>query len=98
MDTLILAQDLFKTYSNILDMRSDAQPFIIKHEDDIIFNSNCNIGGAPRVWVEDNDNCSVIFTKEDWDEAIWGAEDFEYEGFRVQAIKDAIDKAVANND
>lgn len=98
MDTFTRATELFNTYSNILYMRSDAQPFIIEHGGDIIFNSNCNIGGAPRVWIEDNDNCNIIFSKDDWDEAIWGAEEFEYIQLRIQAIQNAIEQAVANND
>ncbi len=90
------AQELHQTFENILSMKSDAQPFIFTHENDVIFNSNCNIGGAPRVWVEDNENCVVIFTKEDWNETVWGAEIFEYEGLRVQAIKEAIERSGAN--
>ena len=91
MRILEKAQGLHETFENILSMKSDAQPFIFTHENDVIFNSNCNIGGVPRMWIEDNDNCEVIFTKEDWDEAIWGAEDFEYERLRVQAIQMAIE-------
>jgi len=90
------AQELHQTFENILSMKSDAQPFIIIHENVVLFNSNCNIGGVPRVWLEDNDNCEVIFTKEDWDEATWGAESFEYEDLRVQAIKEAIERSGAN--
>ncbi|MFJ7982306.1 hypothetical protein ACIQ1D_18770 [Lysinibacillus xylanilyticus] len=86
------AQELYQAFENILSMRSDAKPLIFTHENDVMFNSNCIIGGKPRVWVEDNDNCEVIFTTEDWDEAIWGAEDSEHGHLRVQAIKEAIER------
>ncbi|MFJ7891368.1 hypothetical protein ACIQYL_25400 [Lysinibacillus xylanilyticus] len=87
------AQELHQTFENILSLKSDARPFIFTHENDVIFNSNCHIGGAPRVWVEDNENCEVIFTNDDWNEATWGAESFEYEDLRVQAIKEAIESS-----
>lgn len=91
--TLEKAQKLYQNYEDILALKDDAKPFIVVHEGVAVFNSNCDIGGVSRVWHDDNDNCEVIFTKEDWNEAVWGAEEFEYEQMRVEAIKNAIENA-----
>jgi len=94
MGILKTAQELHQSFESILSMKGDAQPFIFVHEGDVVFNSNCVVGGVPRVWHEDRDNCEVIFTHDDWCEAIWGAEEFEHKHLRVQAIKNVIEGLV----